>query len=272
MPDFASATVRSFRPARRSSPWHHVLCAAAVALLAPSAVQAQATLTLGGTTEGRLSGQAPLDYRVTVPAAGVLSVVANGSGDLVLQVMDEDGQPITDGRSDSDLDGVSGREMVSVRLTEAGTYRLRVSDYEGGGSSFQIGAAFLAFPAFTKPTDPDGRPSTAKPLMPGRPIEDALDPSAGDARDWFVFTADADGTVAMVTRAVGENDGLDLVLEAFLDGEFLEPAQRSDQDLQEDLTNEGITLAVRVGQKVHVRVSASSGSGGRYRLSSSLMQ
>jgi hypothetical protein len=243
----------------------------AVALGAPAGLQAQQALTLGGTTEGRLSGEAPLDYRITVPAAGVLSVVANGSGDLVLQLMDADGQPITDGRSDSDLDGVSGREMVSVRVTEAGTYKLRVSDFEGGGSTFQIGASFLAFPAFAKAADPDGRPSAAKPLTLGRAVEDALDPSAGDARDWFVFTAEKDGTVALVTRAIGENEGLDLVLEAFLEGDFIEPAQRSDQDLQEDMTNEGITLAVRAGQKVHVRVSAPSGSGGRYRLSSSLM-
>jgi hypothetical protein len=249
--------------------WSAALCA--LSPLSPAGAQAQPALTLGTTTEGRLSGEVPLTYRITVPAAGVLSVVANGSGDLVLQLMDADGQPITDGRSDSDLDGESGREMLSVRLTEGGTYQLRVSDFEGGGSSFQVGASFLAFPAFAKAADPDGRPSTAKPLTVGRAVEDALDPSAGDARDWFVFTAEKDGTIALVTRAIGDNEGLDLVLEAFLDGEFIEPAQRSDQDLQDDMTNEGITLPVRTGQKVHVRVSAPSGSGGRYRLSSSLM-
>lgn len=252
--------------------WGATLLVAAAALIVPSAAQAQTTLALGGTTEGRLTGEAPLDYRITVPGAGVLTLAADGSGDLVLQLMDADGQPLGEGRSDSDLDGVSGREMVSVRVTEGGTYLLRVTDFEGGGSSFRIGASFLAFPAFAKAADADGRPSGAKALTLGRPMEDALDQAEGDERDWFVYTAEKDGTLALATRSVGESEGLDLVLEAFLDGAFTEPAQRSDQDLQEDTANEGITLAVRAGQKVHVRVSTLSSGRGRYRLSSSLLE
>lgn len=259
----------------RSAPspagWSTALASVFLALLTPVAVHAQTALPLGTTTEGRLSGDAPLDYRLTVPGAGVLSIVVDGSGDLVLQLMDADGQPLADGRADSDLDGVSGRELLSVRVTEGGSYRLRVSDFDGSGSSFRIGTSFLSFPAFAKAADPDGRPSGAQALTVGRPMEDALDPSAGDSRDWFVLTAEKDGTLALVTRAVGENEGFDLVLEAYLDGEFLEPAQRSDQDLQGEYANEGITLAVRAGQKVHVRVSTATGNGGRYRLSSSLL-
>lgn len=254
------------------TPTRTLLLSALVALMAPVAAQAQSALPLGTATEGRLSGDAPIDYRLTVPGAGVLTIVVDGSGDLVLQLMDADGQPLSDGRADSDLDGVSGRELLSVRVTEGGSYRLHVSDFEGSGSSFRIGTAFLAFPAFAKAADPDGRPSGAKALTIGQPMEDALDPAAGDSRDWFMFTAEKDGTLALATRAVGENEGLDLVLEAFLDGEFLEPAQRSDLDQQEDMTNEGLTLVVRAGQKVHVRVTAQSGSGGRYRLSSSLLE
>lgn len=240
--------------------------------MAPEAVHAHSALPLGAPTEARLSGDAPLNYILTLPGAGVLTLVVDGSGDLVLQLMDADGQPLSDGRADSDLDGVSGREMLSVRVTEGGSYRLRVADLEGSGSSFRIGTSFLAFPSFAKAADADGRPSGAKSLTVGRPTEDTLDPSAGDSRDWFVFTMEKDGTLALVTRAIGDNDDMDLVLEAFLDGTFLEPAQRSDQDLQDDLSNEGITLAVRAGQRVHVRVSAASGSGGRYRVSSSLLE
>jgi hypothetical protein len=252
-------------------------CVAAVASMlvsfsTPARVQAQRALPLGSTVEARLSGDAALEYRLAVPGAGVLTVVADGSGDLVLQLLDADGQPLPDGRADSDLDGVSGRELLSVRITEGGSYRLRISDFEGSGSNFRIGTSFLTFPAFAKAADADGRPSGATSLRIGQSAEDALDPGAGDSRDWFVYTVDSDGTLALATRAVGDSEGLDLVLEAFLSGTFLEPAQRSDQDLQETLTNEGITLAVRAGQQVHVRVSASSSSGGRYRLSSSLLK
>lgn len=243
-----------------------------LALTAPFDAYAQTVLPLGATTEGRLSGEAPLDYRLTVPGAGVLTLLVDGGGDLTLQLMDADGQPLDDGRADGDMDGLTGREMLSVRVTEGGSYRLRVSDIEGSGSNFRIGTAFLEFPAFAKAADSDGRPSGAQTLTVGRPVEEALDPSAGDSRDWFVFTAEQDGTLALVTRAIGDSDGLDLVLEAFFGGVFLEPTQRSDQDLQEDYANEGITLAVRAGQKIHVRVSSTSGSGGRYRLSSSLFE
>lgn len=248
------------------------LTSIAAVLWAPSRLLAQQSLPLGSTSEGRVSAEAPADYRIAVPAAGVLSVVVDGSGDLVLQLLDADGQPLTDGRADSDLDGVGGREMLSVRVPEGGTYLLRVSDFEGGGSTYRVGTSFLAFPAFAKATDPDGRPSGAKAVTVGRSVEDALDPTAGDSRDWFVFTVQREGTLALATRAIGESDGLDLVLEAFLDGTFIEPTQRSDQDLQEDLSNEGLTLAVRAGQTVHVRVSTQSSGAGRYRLSSSLLE
>lgn len=240
--------------------------------LASSAAGAQASdLPLGRSQPGRVANGQPATYRVTAPAAGVLSVAVEGTGDLKLQVLDADGQPLPDGLADADLDGKTGRETASVRIAEPGVYLVQVTPLDDDAGAFDVGAAFLAFPAFAKAADPDGRPSRARALDAGRAVEDALDSNAGDLRDWFVVTATQEGTLALATRALGEGEGLDLVLEAFADGAFVEPLQQSDNDLQEDTAREGVTLAVRAGQKVYVRVRLQSGGAGRYRLSSSLM-
>lgn len=228
-------------------------------------------LPLGRSQSGRISDGQPATYRVTAPDAGVLSVAVEGAGDLKLQVLDADGQPLPDGLADADLDGKTGRETASVRIAEPGVYLVQVTPLDDEAGAFEVGASFLAFPAFAKAADPDGRPSRARALELGRAVEDALDSNAGDLRDWFVVTVAQEGTLALATRALGEGDGLDLVLEAFADGAFVEPLQQSDNDLQEDTAREGVTLAVRPGQKVYVRVRLQSGGAGRYRLSSSLL-
>jgi hypothetical protein len=228
-------------------------------------------LPLGRLVTGTLGGDATTDYRLTLESAGLLSVASDGTGDVVLQLLDRDGQPVANGRSDEDLDGVGARELLSVRIGEAGPYILRVASVGGDPATFQLGATLLGFPAWAKAADPDGRPSGARALTPGTPVEDALDPAHGDERDWFTVRATADGTLVFATRGLGAGDGFDLVLEAYLDGRFDEAVQRSDQDLQDDMANEAVTVVVRAGQVVHVRVSALSSQGGRYRLSSTLM-
>jgi hypothetical protein len=79
------------------------------------------------------------------------------------------------------------------------------------------------------------------------------------------------GTLVIVTRRVGEGD-TDLVLEAYLDSNFSQPAQRSDQDLQGNNASESVTLQVNAGQVVHIKGSANfSNAATKYRLSSNLV-
>jgi hypothetical protein len=233
---------------------------------------AQQPLPLGRVVSGTLPGDGSADYRITVASAGVLSIATDGTGDLSLQLMDADGQPLPEGRVDSDLDGKGARETLTLRLGEAGTYTLRVTSFGGDESAYQLSASMLAFPAFAKAPDPDGRPSGARALTVGQAVTGALDPGAGDERDWYSVRVATAGTLVLATRALDETEeGFDLALEVFLDGTFDEPAQRSDQDLQENMANEAVTVMVKAGQVVHLRVSTISRIGGRYRLSSTLM-
>jgi hypothetical protein len=120
-------------------------------------------------------------------------------------------------------------------------------------------------------SDPDRRPSTAKSAQVGKALEDQLDSKTGDSWDWYVMKSAQAGTLVIVTRRVGEGD-TDLVLEAYLDGNFAQPAQRSDQDLQGNNASESVTLQVNAGQVVHVKVSANfSNASTKYRLSSNLV-
>ena len=90
-------------------------------------------------------------------------------------------------------------------------------------------------------------------------------------RDWFVASASSAGTLVVVTRGAGGGDG-DLVLEAFAGGEYGTPVSQSDQDLQDDRKSESITLPVKPGDKLYVRVSIRSSQGPvPYRLSAGLV-
>jgi hypothetical protein len=233
---------------------------------------AQGALPLGTVQQGKAGAGAPAEYTLVAKTAGVLVAAVRGDGDLVLNVTDEDGQTLPDGSSDRDLNGSEGTEMISMVIPEPGTYRVRVRVQGGSNSAFQINGSWLPFPAFAAASpDPDRRPSSAKAGKVGAAIEDSLNTEAGDHWDWFAMKTTQSGTLAVITRRVGESDS-DLVLEVYLDGNFSEPAGRSDQDLQGDSANESVTVSVKSGQQVHVKVAgAFSRANLRYRLSSSVI-
>ncbi len=240
-----------------------------VAVMAGSmAAQAPAPLPMGAPAQGKV-GDAPVDYAVVAKTAGVLSVAVQGTSDLSLQLVDEDGQVLPDGSTDRDLNGNEGTELLSATVTEPGAYRLRVQS-GGSGGTFQIAGSFMSFPAFQRPGDPDRRPAMAKAGPVGKALEDGLDPGAGDNWDWWVLKAPEAGTLTVVTRQLGTGDAPDLVLEVFTDADFADAKDRSDQDLQGNSANESATVQVTAGQAVHVKVSSNFGRAAKYRLSSSL--
>jgi hypothetical protein len=237
-----------------------------------TSASAQGALPLGTMQQGKAGAGAPAEYTLVAKTAGVLVAAVRGEGDLAIQVTDEDGQVLPDGTADRDLNGDDGTEMVSMVIPEPGTYRVRVRIQGGSNSAFQINASWLSFPPFAAASpDPDRRPSSAKPAKQGAALEDSLNTEAGDHWDWFTMKTTQSGTLAVVTRRVGESDS-DLVLEVYLDGKFSEPAARSDQDLQGDSANESVTVNVKAGQVVHVKVAgAFSRANLKYRLSSSVI-
>lgn len=242
----------------------------AAALASPAA--AQSPLPLGAPAKGQVPNGGAAEYTVVAKTAGVLVAAIKGDDDLVLHVTDSDGQTIPEGRSDRDLNGSSGTELVSVVIPEPGNYRVRVTVNGSGAASFEISGSWMSFPPFAQASsDPDRRPSTARAAQVGKAVEDSLNSQSGDSWDWFVMKASQAGTLVIVTRRLGDSEG-DLVLEAFLDGNFAQAAQRSDQDLQGNSANESVTLQVNAGQAVHIKVSANfSNVNTKYRLSSNLV-
>ena len=251
----------------RSIVWLAVMVAIAIPAAAQTSPQA---LPMGGTAQGLVTVNGPVEYAVPVKSAGVLTVAVQGSGDLSLQLLDEDGQVLPNGSADRDLNGDEGTELLAATLSESGNYRLRVRMQGGDKTSFTIAGAFLGFPPFQRPSDPDRRPGSARPIVVGRLIEDELDPDAGDMWDWFVLKPTDAGTLTVVTRQVGNGDAPDLVLEVYTDGKFSEAEDRSDRDQQDNSANELVSVQVKAGQPVHVRVSANSQRASKYRVSSSL--
>ncbi len=227
-------------------------------LLAMQAVASQGLhaqwLPIGSVTGGTTGSENTATFQFSAETAGILTVVVRSTdeSDLVLLVTDGDGQTLREGRSDQDLGGDSGAEQFAVTLPRAGMYHVLVKPFSSGLASFRIGASWLGFPELKEPADPDGSPSTARSItIQQDPITDALDPTSGDYWDWYALRADRAGLLTVASRA-GEGD---LVLEAFTEGNFSEPAERSDQDLQEVAGNEALTLSVSPGQTLYFKVS-----------------
>ncbi len=248
------------------------LAAAAVVLIAfPPLTFAQQPLPTGKTEKAAITPDKPVEYTLAAKTAGVLTIALHGEGDLAFDVTDADGQTLPEGSVDRDLHGNAGLEMASVLVPEPGAYKVRIRSQSGSSSSFQISTTWLSFPPLARAsTDADSKPSAAQRLDVGKPHEDSLDGESGDMWDWFSFQPTEPGTLVIVTRAVGES--ADLVLEAYLDGKFGQPVERSDQDLQGSGANESVTLTVTKGQMVHVKVSSTFGrQSAKYRISSSLV-
>ena len=125
------------------------------------AAQAPAPLPMGAPAQGKVGGE-PVEYTVAAKTAGVLSVAVQGTSDLSLQLVDEDGQVLPDGSTDRDLNGNEGTELLSATVTEPGAYRLRVRS-GGNGGTFQIAGSFMSFPPFQRPGDPDRRRRWPRP-------------------------------------------------------------------------------------------------------------
>lgn len=242
--------------------------AMATTALLPALLVAQEPLP-AGPAEATLGSSGMTAYTFRAPAAGILTVAVKGSDDLSLAVMDVDGQPLPEGSSDADLHGSVGDEMLSLVLPEPGTYRIEVRALGGdGGGRFTISTGFVAMPGFARPADPDGRPSAARDLAVGASHDDEIHPAAGDHRDWYRIRVAEAGTVVILTRVADDFEG-DLVLEAFLAGDFTDAVSSSDQDLQDNAGRESLTLEVRAGDVLHVRVASvfSSGDAQPYRIS-----
>jgi hypothetical protein len=246
------------------------LAALAAAALLPASLGAQSPLPLGRTVTGSLSG-GETAYTFTAEEAGFLVVVVRASGgeDLTLAVTDGEGQALPDGRSDMDLNGDVGAEQLLLPIPRAGNYTVKVRCYDES-ASYQMGATFLASSLAAAPDDPDGRPSGALELAVGESHADALDPAAGDQADWYRIRVDRDGTLTVLTRAEGEGD---LRLERYVAPEFGEPTESADEDRDGVMGNESLTLDVRAGDVVMIKVVASfsGAAAGSYSISSGLI-
>ena len=254
---------------RRSRP----IQTAMLALVAlPLHLLAQEPLPVGTTGLATLPLGEPATFVFDANAAGFLSVVlrAEGGADIAMTITDDDGQTLPDGRSDMDMGGDLGAEQLVVTIPYPGRYVVVVETFDGDAVSFHVGGSFLSTELAAAAADPDGKPSAAIALPVADSHQDSIDPSGGDRWDWYRIAVEEDGVLTVLTR--GESDG-DLRLEIYQDGAYREPIESSDQDMDGMLGNESVTMSVRAGQSVFVRVSSSSGGGQRvdYRLASGII-
>jgi hypothetical protein len=134
----------------------------------------------------------------------------------------------------------------------------------------------MPFEAFAMPEPPHGRPGTAIDLTIGQPVDHTLNKSQGITQNWYVTTATSDGIFNAATRSTV--DDVDLVLEAYYEGDFENTVASSDQDLGGNTGTESIAIPVEMGQRIFVVVSLNteyteSDAGAlNYRLSNVIME
>lgn len=249
-----------------------IVLAVVTALSAASAPSAaQSPLPLGTTSQARLPVGEPSVFVFEARAAGFLTVVVRSEGgdDLAFTVTDDEGQSLPDGSADMDLGGNVGAEQLVVTLPGPGGYAVHVRSLGGMGGAFQIGGSFLESASASGIQDPDGRPSGAIRLAVGESHEDSIDAGRGDSWDWYRIDVTGDGALTVLTSSQGEGD---LRLELYADGAFGEAMDASDQDMEGVLGNESITVNVRAGQTVYLRVTSAFGGGyAGYRIASGLI-
>lgn len=201
----------------------------------------------------RAADDAPAEFRFAAETAGFLTVVVRGTdnADLSIAVTDDIGQLLPQGEADRDLGGDQGAEQLTITVPNPGDYGVHIRTWSGSGA-FRIASAWIAFPDVQAAPDPDGKPTTATALVPGTAIEESLDPSGGDAWDWFAVTSDTAGAVTVITEAP---DG-DLVIEVFREGAYGEAIGRSDQDMDGVAGNESLTARIEAGGTVYFKVAS----------------
>lgn len=247
-----------------------LLCVTAMLSLGGAPLWAQAALPMTGKVTGTTADEAPAKFRFTPPGPGVLTVVVRASDDVTIRVVDADGQMLPEGSADKDLNGATGLEFLALPVGNADPLTVEVTLLadEGGGGKFTIAASFVAEDGFARAADPDRRPSLAKALTVGAASDESLSADTGDSWDWFKITASESMTLVIVTRMAEGTEG-DLTIEAYTEEKFDEPVANSDQDLQGHTGNESVTVDVKAGQTVHVKVASLFGTGGEapYRIS-----
>ena len=224
----------------------------------PQVVEGGQTVASGGALPLRsvdtltVSADRPYAYDFTADAAGLLTVaVRSEDSDLWITVTDDVGQAVPGGRADEDIGGDGGAEQLVATLASPGRYRIIVESYGAEPADVEITAAWLPFPAVSVAPDPDGQPTSAMPLAPAIPVQDALDPASGDHWDWFSITLTSAGVLTIIVEAP---EG-DLVLEHFDASNFREPVTRTDEDMGGITGNESMTVSAEPGVTYYFRVS-----------------
>jgi hypothetical protein len=250
------------------------LVALATAPPAPACAQSPTALALDRITSGALGAKGePKRYRLTIAEAGILTLAGNSVGDLVIAVLDEEGQTVPNGHVDRDLGGDLGSEYGVIHLGAKGDYGVEVRMIDASGPiTFSLGASFIAMESFRRPADPDGRPSAARAVEIGTAVEDELNGDAFDRVDWYSITAVRASTVVLMTRTEAGVRG-DLGLEAFQGTTVSEYSSRSDQDQRGGQGNESLTLDLKDGETARFRVLLYNERGEKvpYRLSVALV-
>jgi hypothetical protein len=248
----------------------------AAAAVVPAASSAQVALPIGSTASGTISGQESGEYLLDLEGPGFLAVIVRAGeeeDDLVLTITDDEGQVLLSGRSDQDLGGQMGAEQLLVQIPGGGQYSVVVSQNYGSSTiSFEVGAAFLTTPMAAAEPDPDGKPSGATALEIDGGQEDSIYPGQGDGWDWYSVTATSAGVLTVLTRGT-DDEGGDLRLDVFRAGDLREPVDGSDQDQNDVLANESVTLDVAAGETIYVKVAPSFMGAGMvsYRIAAGLI-
>lgn len=225
---------------------------AALLIVATCGAARAQELTLAETIEGS-TGPDAAAYDFHAESSGVLTVIVRATSDVVINVVNEFGQPIEDGYVDTDYYGDTGAEQGAIVIAEPGDYQVRIEPLSGS-ADFVMAASWLPFESIERRPDPQGSPAESIHMGIGKIYSGLIRESLGDRQDWYRVEAARDGVLNVSTRTRMS----DVVLEYYQDGNLGSSMERSDQDLGGDTGRESITIQVRSGNVYYFVVTAYS--------------
>jgi hypothetical protein len=172
----------------------------------PNETRSQATaINLGNRITGYFQSPEDVDwYRLSLPSAGLLVISTEGNMDTLLSLYDRSGNLI----QEDDDSGEYGNNARIAALVPAGTYYVKVSEYENHQGRYYL-MTQIREPAKPDSFESDDSITDAKEIQVGASQQRNFSTSVDV--DWARIRITRQGTYEI--RARGVDDSLDTVLE-----------------------------------------------------------
>ncbi|XAM00620.1 hypothetical protein OT109_04355 [Phycisphaeraceae bacterium D3-23] len=216
-------------------------------------------LPLGTTKKFALERGTTLELPFVADGPGMLTVAYGGAVQTTqVEVVDASGRRLA-WEDNSGFGGVSTSPVRHALIPIGGEGEFTIRLGALGEGELTLGGEWLPFPqveGVSAVIVPSPEPTTEIVLVPDRMMTGAIDQSDPDRYHlWCRFEATEDGQLVVLANA----DQGDITMSSFNEGQYRNPIEHVDSDMNGSVANEGLIVDAVAGQVYYVRVEMRSG-------------